>query len=482
MGQKIQLKRGNEANLPNLDNGEPALVHDKGDLYIGTPQGNQLIGGRSVTEQLAQTTQEIGEKATLPDWLQSSVRDVLKLHDNYLRQFGVNVRLPPFNAKGDGVTDDYEALQSAIDYGFDNNVPVWFPKPSSFYATSKPLVVYGGINDTDKRGSVIVGENREGIEIKKTTTDVLDLPAPFNTNSIMIFANRELDSTKESRSIIMRDIQLNGQGVAVDYGIYMPLTTVSIRLEGIRIKNLNTAIQTVGHNYLNHYGFIRMDSVVNGFIHGDTGGITSNIYQSLYVNNSTGIAYRIRGNYVTMINPCADKCTGIVYALAGFQGTVISPGSESSGAQCVFDFKTGGNSFTGVTACVITGANTWLLTGADAKHIDLGLAPTVTFIGGWINRSEDSSKVAPGYLYECDNNHAYTSLSIYQTRVSNNYAKQPTKIPGDITLNISRGNLGGTNARPTIGLVRGKQYWDSTLNKPIWYDGTSWRDATGTVV
>ncbi len=64
MGQKMQFRRGNEANLPTLDNGEPALVHDKGDLYIGTPTGNQLIGGKSVTEQLAEIAYSVKGKTT----------------------------------------------------------------------------------------------------------------------------------------------------------------------------------------------------------------------------------------------------------------------------------------------------------------------------------------------------------------------------------------------------------------------------------
>jgi hypothetical protein len=34
--------------------------------------------------------------------------------------------------------------------------------------------------------------------------------------------------------------------------------------------------------------------------------------------------------------------------------------------------------------------------------------------------------------------------------------------------------------RPVKGLWIGRQYFDSTLGYPIWYDGTQWVDATGT--
>ncbi|WP_262338484.1 hypothetical protein [Lactiplantibacillus plantarum] len=40
---------------------------------------------------------------------------------------------------------------------------------------------------------------------------------------------------------------------------------------------------------------------------------------------------------------------------------------------------------------------------------------------------------------------------------------------------------GDTSARPT-GISAGYQYFDTSLNKPIWYTGTNWVDATGTTV
>ena len=40
MGQPIQFRRGNEVNLPSLQNGEPAVTSDTGKLFYGTPQGN----------------------------------------------------------------------------------------------------------------------------------------------------------------------------------------------------------------------------------------------------------------------------------------------------------------------------------------------------------------------------------------------------------------------------------------------------------
>ena len=45
-----------------------------------------------------------------------------------------------------------------------------------------------------------------------------------------------------------------------------------------------------------------------------------------------------------------------------------------------------------------------------------------------------------------------------------------------------RTGLGATGARPSASAVgQGAQWFDSTLNKPIWSDGTAWRDASGSL-
>jgi hypothetical protein len=47
---------------------------------------------------------------------------------------------------------------------------------------------------------------------------------------------------------------------------------------------------------------------------------------------------------------------------------------------------------------------------------------------------------------------------------------------------ISTPQNGVTADRPTQNLQVGQFYFDTTLGYPIWYDGTDWVDATGTVV
>ena len=46
---------------------------------------------------------------------------------------------------------------------------------------------------------------------------------------------------------------------------------------------------------------------------------------------------------------------------------------------------------------------------------------------------------------------------------------------------ISTPQNGATADRPTQNLQVGQFYFDTDLGIPIWYDGTDWVDATGTV-
>jgi hypothetical protein len=48
--------------------------------------------------------------------------------------------------------------------------------------------------------------------------------------------------------------------------------------------------------------------------------------------------------------------------------------------------------------------------------------------------------------------------------------------------NINVPSAGTTAIRPTTNLQVGQFYFDTTLGYPIWYEGTDWVDATGTVV
>ena len=50
------------------------------------------------------------------------------------------------------------------------------------------------------------------------------------------------------------------------------------------------------------------------------------------------------------------------------------------------------------------------------------------------------------------------------------------------TICLATSQSGITANRPVRTLYIGRFYFDTTLGKPIWYDGAGWVDATGTSV
>ena len=55
----------------------------------------------------------------------------------------INVTQPPYNAKGDGVTDDSISIKQAIDDAILHNKRVYFPKTSASYYIASPIIIRG---------------------------------------------------------------------------------------------------------------------------------------------------------------------------------------------------------------------------------------------------------------------------------------------------------------------------------------------------
>jgi hypothetical protein len=63
------------------------------------------------------------------------------------------------------------------------------------------------------------------------------------------------------------------------------------------------------------------------------------------------------------------------------------------------------------------------------------------------------------------------------------FGRLAAKVFGVGTDNVIRSGLNATASRPTPAAAgAGSMFYDTTLSKPIWSDGTTWRDATGTAV
>jgi hypothetical protein len=81
----LKIKRGNKANLPVLMLGEPGYCIDTGEVFLGGEVGNDLIGRKDLPAEF----------------------DAHKAET-------VNIKYAPYNAVGDGITDDTAAIIAAI--------------------------------------------------------------------------------------------------------------------------------------------------------------------------------------------------------------------------------------------------------------------------------------------------------------------------------------------------------------------------------
>lgn len=94
------------------------------------------------------------------------------------------------------------------------------------------------------------------------------------------------------------------------------------------------------------------------------------------------------------------------------------------------------------------------------------------------------------YLNSTDSNYGYIHIEYFGMNVSSdNNGNTPdieiprpeistVTTPTDIVFNSIANNSGNTDSRPS-SVNKGFQYFDKTLNKPIWWTGTKWVDATG---
>lgn len=119
MARKIQVKRGIEANLPQLDAGEIGFTTDTKRAFIGALDENvELTTNKKLTDELGTVNQQLAETMTV-----------------------INVKT--FGAVGDG-TDETTKIQAAFTEAFNKGIEnVFFPQPISTYYTTSDIDIKG---------------------------------------------------------------------------------------------------------------------------------------------------------------------------------------------------------------------------------------------------------------------------------------------------------------------------------------------------
>jgi len=318
-------------------------------------------------------------------------------------QNGGELNLLQYGAKGDDSTDDILPIQAAIDYGFENFLPVHAPNRT--YKITKPIVVYGydTISGTGQTGTVIKGGGRESTIFKKYGSANSGSGFSYDSNSVMIATNEDgfnaIESDNRARGITLTGFKLVGNSDDVENGLHCPVKFSNNIVDNVNISSYTeSAVWLNANNWLNKFSNMRIWSF-NGVtvghygINQESGTVTATIFESVYVLSTDTAAFNLKGSYCSARALAADSCTGTIYDLTGYRGVIDAPGAESVEAETNFLI----GQLTDVT--VINPHTLGNFTSNTATQINFTAGGRARFIRGELGKDYTlTDQELPGYL------------------------------------------------------------------------------------
>lgn len=254
-----------------------------------------------------------------------------------IEDLGINVK--DFGAKGDGITDDYESIQSALDDCFtNNNLLLYFP--SGVYMISKPLLLKTKVDSPsvywwDGKAINIVGEHKATTRIIKYTNQVLSgvNPEVDNVDSVvLLFAGQKLDGTVggTGTGINIQNMSLENQSTSLSaYSIYGHACQ-RMNVDEINIKSYNgMKLFTPFSSVFTNMVFRCTENAIE-----TTSGGTSNTFRTIY-SAACKNPYKIYSHYSSLDLVYADNCTGTIFDIGGLGLIMKNCGTESPKAQYI---------------------------------------------------------------------------------------------------------------------------------------------------
>lgn len=305
-----------------------------------------------------------------------------------------NVKL--LGVKGDGVTDDTDAIQNA----FNNHKSLFFP--IGIYKITRPLVLSSGHKlcgrttqwQTPNQSAVIrkVGNNLPDTPFTRTARSGTRTD-DFNKDAIFLIDHPD-DSY--AMGVEIKDMYLEGQDTSyADYGIYAPRTGL-LKLNNVQIYNTNNVFFT-HDTWLASFERLIGRFGINGVVFKDDGsklltGTTLDMHNS-FMSYMSGNGYDIYGLYYSSFSNCgADYVSGKSYRIEKSDITLNGCGAEH--AKEVIDIWASRVIVNGFRSLAVTGSSTgetaYLRSRAGGKLI--------------LNACDLSAMTTPGTTYDiiCD--------------------------------------------------------------------------------
>lgn len=235
-----------------------------------------------------------------------------------------NVNVSWFGAKGDGLTDDTDAIQKAFEYQyFYSRCKVKFGEGT--FITSKPLNIYGAQSGYLDFDTFIEGSGRETTFIKKTGSTTSDNSNYTDINAVFIIMNEYQKNntidTPYSNQSITRRVHIDTLTLETDS------RAIGIHSKGffycyftkIGLKKTSIGMETNLYNCYNRFDSIEVDaSNVAAFrFLSPIGGNTTAEFRNIHLNGCNGIGYDIKGGLANFFMCTCDGGNLINYQITG---------------------------------------------------------------------------------------------------------------------------------------------------------------------
>lgn len=424
-----------------------------------------------------------------------------------------------FGARGDGQTDDTDAIQRAFDSASVYGSKVTFG-PGDFMI-SRALNIYSNM--------IVSGSHMNKTRIIQETDGENGLQGT------------DIDG------FMMRDIWIEGpavpgSGITTGTGLFIDRdlrdNTYKLQLENVYLRHFGAYGLDVSNAITSVWNLVIAEECGTGFnIHGVSGGSagTSVILNGCYANGCYFTGFLVDTMVYMTFNSCAADSCGIGYEVIGAANHTQGIAFNACGTESLEDkdtdhpgigWKIDGGFGIGLYNC-------WNFKNIHTVYWVTGGARAITLIGCTENSPEPSAQysfkidtgssatiIDPSFSTEPDISHNGTVLergAIFSDQFfygSVGVGTEPSATRGDLVVanmlslpfgaTIKLGSdvfiyKGGTNvfqtdnafktgifttvSRPSaVSIGVGGQIYDLNLQKPIWSNGTDWTDAMGTVV
>lgn len=238
------------------------------------------------------------------------------------------INVKSFGAVGDGVCDDTQHIQDAIDYANDNGRKVYIPK--GVYLITKPIVLNGcslegePSNIFSNSGTVIKCATKDFTAITQGSTSVSDIM--FNISHILVEDAKIGFEIVYSINSRFNQLYAKNCDIGFKLGDVSAVGSMFCKFEGLYTDGCRIGVESVSSQYFNNNEFN------NGFIHG------TEYAMKLQVNGGYGAV----GNVFNNVEFRSGAGRGIV--LTSCVNTVFN--------SCYFE--NGGNSIRGTNYSSIT--------------------------------------------------------------------------------------------------------------------------------